>query len=77
MSHAAGSYLEQELVRRHDARRAAGLAHDFEEADALIAPFVLAVARLAAQRDARRQNCGAELEDEQVSARLMFEAGNE
>lgn len=51
-----GSFLAQELERRRDARRAADLAQDFNQADALITPFVLALARLAARRDACNYN---------------------
>lgn len=52
MTRSDGSFLAQELVRRGDARRAATLAERFDEADALTVPLVLALARLAAQRDA-------------------------
>lgn len=51
-----GSYLDQELRRRQEARRAADLADGFDEPDSLILPLALALARLAAQRDARRQH---------------------
>lgn len=51
-----GSYLDQELRRRQEARRAADLADGFDEPDSLILPLALALARLAAQRDARRRH---------------------
>lgn len=50
----SGSYLDQELRRRLEAQRAATIAQDLDEADVLIVPLVLALARLAAQRDARQ-----------------------
>lgn len=52
MTRNEGSFLVQELARRGDARRAAALAQGFDEVDALTVPLVLALARLAAQRDA-------------------------
>lgn len=50
----SGSYLDQELRRRLEVQRAATIAEGFDEADALTVPLVLALARLAAQRDARQ-----------------------
>ena len=49
------SFMQAELARRGEARRAALISHDLQERDALVVPLGLALARLAAQRDARRQ----------------------
>lgn len=46
------SFLTEELARRQNARKAEHLARDFDEADALITPLVVAIAKLAAVRDA-------------------------
>jgi hypothetical protein len=60
---AEGSFLTEELARRHDARRAAEMAHHFDEADTLVTPFVLAIARLAAQHYVANQPHGAGNDD--------------
>jgi hypothetical protein len=47
------SILDRELWRRRQDRREACLAGDLGNKDAMLLPLVLALARLAAQRDAR------------------------
>jgi hypothetical protein len=47
--------LAQELWLRSQARHAASIAADLDDADALLIPLVLSLARLSAQRDAREQ----------------------
>lgn len=48
-----GSPLEHELWHRREQRREGLITADMSPADALLAPLALALARMAAQRDAR------------------------
>lgn len=50
-----GGMLAQELWLRRQARHAASIAVNLDDADALLIPLVLSLARLSAQRDAREQ----------------------
>lgn len=50
-----GGMLAQELWLRSQARHAASIAASLDDADALLIPLVLSLARLGAQRDAREQ----------------------
>lgn len=56
-----GGMLAQELWLRRQARHAASIAADLDDADAVLIPLVLSLARLSAQRDAREQGHSSSL----------------